>query len=468
MESIKKYLQSFILMILSFSFILPGLDPGNISLQAQDEKIENEYYFPYFLKHSENPPSTSYYLPTADQSFLYNLGCEQGLRDNQAPGAQDSVVVLDFSYPVCNANVGFGADLFEDGTVPYVNTDPVSTAVIGAGVKQFALGYYNCSGSDAESNVVVGVGTNNKGLSCDTIDEAANHGKAWAEMVSDINQWAARQGILHQVQAYGASDIELSWNSPEWSRAWVDGFDQVGGNFMLHFGDAAGCPYDDNPQWSCGTYAHPDWTQEDVWYVSWGAPPALPLPLIYLTSGVHAQQWASLSRYSVDQHGYRMDFTGVFTQWQFCQQFPLFTACQVGNNTPANALLQLSTELNKYPETAQRLRWQADIRWIFQNEAASASTLSIGDRVDIQRHPVFEQIDNLSDSLNQPSLSPSLRTSLDIKLQNYQILMDRIEISRRAPAQKLPLTQNDIDLLQSSNGSWAARFIKPPYDNPDR
>jgi len=88
--------------------------------------------------------------------------------------------------------------------------------------------------------------------------------------------------------------------------------------------------------------------------------------------------------------------------------------------------------------------------------------------VDIQRHPVFEQIDNLSDSLNQPSLSPSLRTSLDIKLQNYQILMDRIEISRRAPAQKLPLTQNDIDLLQSSNGSWAARFIKPPYDNPDR
>lgn len=467
MKSNKTYLRFFIFVTLILSQFIPGFNPGNTPLQAQDIKVENEYYFPYFLNHSENLPSTSYYLPTADQAFLYNLGCELGVRDNQATGIQDSVVVLDFSYPVCNADVGFGVDLFEDGTLD-ANTDPVSTAVIGAGVKQFALGYYNCSGSDTESNLVVGVGTNNKTFSCDTINKAANHGRAWAEMVSDINQWAAQQGILHQVQAYGASDIELSWSSPAWSRAWVDGFDQVGGNFMLHFGDAAGCPYDANPHWSCGTSAYPQWTQEDVWYVSWGAPSALPLPLIYLTSGVQAQQWASLSRYSVAQHGFRMDFTGVFTQYQFCQQFPLFTACQIGDNTPDEAFLQLSYELNKFPETAQRLRWQADIRWIFQNEAISASSVSEGELVGNYPHPVYEKIEYLHDSLQEQSLSPVLRTSLDRKLQNYKTLSEKIETSRRAPAQKLPMTQPYIDLLQSSNGRLVAKVFVPPYDKSDR
>ena len=468
MKSNKPNLKFSMFFILILTLAIIGLKLDNPTVQAQDITGENEYYFPYFLNHSENFPSTSYYLPTADQSFLYNLGCEHGMRDNQADGIQDSVVVLDFSYPVCNANVGFGADLFEDGTVPDVNTDPVSTTAIGAGVKQFALGYYNCSAADTESNVVIGVGTNNKPYSCDTTGKAADHGKAWAEMVSDINLWAVQQGIFHQVQAYGASDIELSWSSPTWSRAWVDGFDQVGGNFMLHFGDAAGCPYDEYPHWSCGTKAYPEWTQEDVWYVSWGAPPSLPLPLIYLTSGVHAQQWASLSRYSVAQHGYRMDFTGVFTQWQYCQQFPLYKACQVGNNSPDQAYFQLSSELNKYPETAQRLRWQADIRWIFQNEAISASISSEGALAGIQTHPVQVKIENLRDSLAVPELSPTLRISLDRKLHNYQTFLERIETSRLTPAQKLPMAQSYIDLLQPSNGMPVSKIFATTNMKSDR
>ena len=468
MKSNKTYLRFFMDITMILTLVTIGLSFENTTVQAQDITVENEYYFPYFLNHSENFPSTSYYLPTADQAFLYNLGCEHGIRDYQAEGIQDSVVVLDFSYPVCNANVGFGADLFEDSSVYGVDTDPVSTAVIGAGVKQFALGYYNCSAADTESNVVIGVGTNNKQKSCDTATKAANHGKAWAEMVSDINLWAVQRGIFHQVQAYGASDIELSWSSPTWSRAWVDGFGQVGGNFMLHFGDAAGCPYDANPHWSCGTTAYDDWTQEDVWYVSWGAPPALPLPLIYLTSGVHAQQWASLSRYSVAQHGYRMDFTGVFTQWQYCQQFPLYQACQVGNNSPDKAFFQLTSELNKYPETAQRLRWQADIRWIFQNEGISSSTSSEGEIAGTQTHPVQVKIEILRDSLGIPDLSPTLQISLDRKLQNYQIFLERIEASKRTPAQKMPMNQSYIDLLQSSTGMPVSKIFAALYDRSDR
>jgi len=467
MKSNQPYLRFFMNFTLILTLASIGLRLDNTTAQAQDIPVENKYYFPYFLNHSDNFPSTSYYLPTADQSFLYNLGCEHGIRDNQADGIQDSVVVLDFSYPVCNANVGFGADLFEDSTVDGY-TDPVSTTAIGAGVKQFALGYYNCSAADTESNVVIGVGTNNKPYSCDTTAKAANHGKAWAEMVSDINLWAVQRGIFHQVQAYGASDIELSWSSPEWSRAWVDGFDQVGGNFMLHFGDAAGCPYDANPHWSCGTKKYPQWTQEDVWYVSWGAPPALPLPLIYLTSGVHAQQWASLSRYSVAQHGYRMNFTGVFTQWQYCQQFPRYEACQVGNNSPDQALFQLSSELNKYPETAQRLRWQADIRWIFQNEAVSTSTYIEGELAGTHTHPVQVKIENLRHSLAAPDLSPVLRISLDRKLQNYQTFFERIETSRRMPAQKLPMTQSYIDLLQSSKGMPVLKIFALSFDKSDQ
>lgn len=413
--------------LVALAIFTPSFSPRTYNLYAQSKPEPINYYLPLFSYNQHPLTSTSYYLPTVDESFLYNLGCELGTRDKNEAGTQDSVAILDFSYPVCNANGSFGVDLFGD------NTAPVSTDAVESAVKSFAQGYYACSGTDVESNLVIGVGTNNKPLSCNTETKAADHGAAWATMVSKINQWALEERILHQVQAYGASDIELGWNTPTWTRAWIAGFEQVEGNFLLHFGDASGCPYEDNPHWSCGTSGFPQWTVEDVWFVSWGSPSALPLPLIYLTDGVHAKQWAYLSQYSVNQHGYRMDFTGVFTQSQYCQQF---SWCNNTDNTPDQAYLQMETELSKDPATTQDLRWKTDIRWVFLDELSQANANSEPVQIKSEQHPVQKEVENLQAALQSPNLSSQMQSSLELKLSVYESFAQKIEVSKLNPAPK--------------------------------
>ena len=380
------------------------------------------YNFPIFLNINPTFASTSYYVTTLNSEYFYNLGCQLGTHDKTVSGTQNSVAVLAFGFPRCFDAGGYGANLFGFG--------PASISNVSSAVKQFALGYYTCTGSDNTSNLVIGAGTSNYlgGVEpCDTLSKAKAHGAAWSAMVRDINQWAVNQGIFHQVQVYGANDIEVGWNTPVWTRAWIAGFEQVSGNFMLHFGDAAGCPYEDNPQWSCGG----DWTQEDVWFVSYGAPSALPLPLIYLTNGVHAKQWAYLSQYSVLQHGYRMDFTGVFTQWAYCQQFGW---CSSTDNTPEMALQQLSYELSKMPATTQSIPWKTDIRWIMQNEIPDAASDSPGD--EAQHHPALDWVESLGIALEKPAISQSLQASLASKQNTFQTIADLAALSQNDPAPK--------------------------------
>lgn len=383
------------------------------------------YIFPIFMNQSGNPSSTSYYMTTINSGFIYNLGCELGKRDLNHPGAQDSVAVLAFGCPRCFDKGGFGANLFGLGPV---NLDEISTAV-----KHFATGYYVCSGTDKDSNLVIGVGTSNFLCGkepCQAGSKARNHGAAWSGMVREINQWLINQKIFHQVQVFGANDMELGWNTPKWSRDWISGFEQVKDNFYLHFGDAAGCPYEDRPTWSC----QGEWTEEDVWYISYGAPSALPLPLIYLRNGVHAKQWASLSRYSVKQHGYRMDFSGVFTQWQACQQFP--SGCSDIDNTPEQAYQQLFFELGKFPTTAQELRWKTDIRWILQSELKDAGLTATAFENGSEVHPLQSRSDAMTNALQEPGLSPAIETSIASKQSTFQTLAEMAALSRMHAAPK--------------------------------
>jgi len=424
----RSVLLSVIIIVLGCSLSLPGFIVERRPLQAQGIPLDKNYFFPAFFNNPQIPYSTSYYLPTVDGAFLYGLGCEHGMRDLALSGAQDSVIVLDFSYPVYDSSFGYGAALFEDN--PWdTPTVPVPISEIIQAVKRFAIGYYNCSGEDTASNLVIGVGTNNKPTSIETASRATAHGHAWGTMVSDLNQWALNQKILHQVQFYGASDIEISWNTPAWTRAWIAGFEQNEDVLMLHFGDAAGCPYDENPHWSCGS----DWTVEDVWYVSWGAPSALPLPLIYLTNGVHAKQWAFLSRYSVENHGYRMDFTGVFTQWQYCQQF---TWCNGTDNSPEAAYQQMLTELNKDPNTSQSIRWKSDIRWVRESEVSGANETTTEVAINASDHPIQQEIIKIEHALQQTGLSDTLKTSLETKINIYQNMANWIQTSKQSPASK--------------------------------
>jgi hypothetical protein len=414
---------SFILTLLVLSggiaWVTTGRETQSVSAQG-----DWDYYFPMFLNTTEAKYSTSYYMITVDTGFTYSLGCELGRHDANLPGTQDSVVVLDYSYPVCNTDNTYGAELFGFGPVPL--------SEIAAASQSFMLGYYTCTADDNTSNLVLGIGTNNKPTSCDTTAKMTAHGTAWAGMVNDVNQWALENNLLHQVQAYGASDIELGWNSPPKSKDWLAGYGAAADSPMIHYGDAAGCPYEDRPYLACGTSSFPEWTQEDVWYVSWGFGPSLPLPLIYLTDGVHAQQWAFLSQYSVATHGIRMDFTGVFTQSQACAQW----GCDGTDNTPEEAYTQLNYELNKDPATAQSLDWMTDIRWILREEAypdiySAASASSSEPPISLRG-----LIENLQETKQTTSLPPETTESLTVKLDLLQNMAGRIALSQKNPAPK--------------------------------
>ena len=243
-----KYINRIILIVsisvLVVAILLPFFFFAQQPLQAQAPSPTYVTFFPIFGYQPDQPASTSYYLPTVDGNFLYGLGCEHGQKDLNLSGAQDTVTVLDFSYPVYDVGLGYGVALFEDNPKAPL-TPPASISAIKQGVKQFALGYYHCSGLDSQSNLVIGVGTNNKHnepMSIETETRARAHGQAWGQMISELNQWAFNQKIFHQVQFYGASNMEVSWNTPQWTRAWIAGFEQNDNVLLLNFGDAAGCP----------------------------------------------------------------------------------------------------------------------------------------------------------------------------------------------------------------------------------
>jgi len=289
--------------------------------------------------------STSYYMRTINSQALYNIGCTKGKQDKNLAGVQDMVVVLDFGQPT-NDSSGVGADLFGLG--------PVTTAQIANAVEQFGVGYLACTGTDLDSHLRIGIGTSNYGP-----DVNFTTGRGWANMVNNVNTWFKNRGYFARVDAVGASDIELSWNKPDPTTLdWVDGYDSINSYAFYNYGDAAGCPTRLYPYWTCNN----GWTQEYVWYVSFGLGAAYPLPLIYAEDGGNAQQWALLSLYAYQNHGARMDIKGAFTQWQACEQFP--DGCGWGlDNTPEQGWKQLFNELKRNSHTVQALPWSTDIMW---------------------------------------------------------------------------------------------------------
>ncbi|MBI4497579.1 MAG: hypothetical protein HY689_06770 [Chloroflexi bacterium] len=284
----------------------------------------------------------SYYISTIDPTTLFNQGCALGQRDRDLPGAQDNLVILAFGAPR-GRNGSFGTLLFS-------NTFAASSQIATA-VEAFARGYATCTGEDRASHLRIAIGTSNFGSQV-----TFSHGRAWAQLVTTVSQRIAAAGHASQVDVVGASDMEPDWNGPATTRAWVDGYASAFTQPLYNFGTAAGCP----PFGSCGTSAHPEWTQEDIWYISWGAAPARPLPQIYLADGGNAQQWYQMSLYALTRHQRRMEFVGVLTQHQACQQVGCHPAVA---NSPQEGWSQFWDLLNSDSRTAQDLRWSADISW---------------------------------------------------------------------------------------------------------
>ena len=304
--------------------------------------------------------STSYYMNTVNPAKFYDLGCAQGQRDLALPGAQDSVVILDFGQ-AAGENGQYGVWLFNVITFqPTANLIPA--------IQEFGRGYWVCSGADRQSKVTVGIGTSNYGSwfrnTTNSYANARNHGAAWAQMVRQVNEYLAAGGYAGQVLVVGAIDMELSWSGPLPARAWVEGFnanDQEKYRYY-NFGDCAGCPSIYHPGWSPTN----GWTLWDVWYTSWGAQPAWPLPLIYADDGINAYQWQWLSRYSVINYNSKILFKGPMTQYQACQQVGGCEAIHL-DNTPLEGWSQLWEALNSDSRTSQdSLPWSTDIKYYYR------------------------------------------------------------------------------------------------------
>jgi hypothetical protein len=316
-----------------------------------------EDYGVYWQTTVREPRGYSRYMMSVDATtggILYKEGCIAGGDINAAYGGpytpQTGVVVLDFGQPV------FDAGTNQHGSWLFSNTF-ASTSQILAAAKAWARGYWDCS--TAAPTIRIAVGTSNYGSQV-----TAAHGKAWAQMVSDFKTWINTSSYGSQISGAGASDIELDWNSATISRNWAcvmneagsctDGYGSISGSLYYNYGDAAGCP----PFGTCNNA----WRQEDVWFVSWGAPPAWPLPEIY--NSAMAQQWQQLSLYGYTQHGARMTIKGAMTQYGACQMTP---GCPGAGTdfTPQQGWTELWKRINGDSRTRQtgseELRWSTDI-----------------------------------------------------------------------------------------------------------
>ena len=332
----------------TWSFDFPTVNPAQ-----PDRAGSGDAFMSTFTPYPHG--TTSYYIGNTSQSAMYDLGCARGTQDATYPGADDSFVALFFGMPASSAEVGAG----NFGT-RLVNGNIVTTAQIAEVAQAFGQGYWECSPDTYE--LTLAVSTSNFTLSTgDDNVVTFEHGAAWATMINDINDWLVTNGPSTRIRAVGGNDIEIAWNTPEASRAWVDGYVSEGLWTMYNLGDAQACPPIGGPTCDNG------WSVEDVWYVSSGAPLTRAIPQIYVTDGIQAQQWYELAVYSSEVQNEKMFLGGVLTQYQACHDRGDYadpgSVCRGGDLAPEQAWVSLWDLLNDDPRTEQELRWSTDVRW---------------------------------------------------------------------------------------------------------
>ncbi len=225
---------------------------------------------PTFATPTAPAATRSRYIQTYGSTTMYNQGCDAGQRN--ANGG----VILHFGQPWYQGGL-YGANI-HDGAATFTKTSLIATAV-----HAFAIGAADCSSGD--TLLRVGVGTSNLPQQNPPGPGYVNsaHGQAWADMVDTINVGLGSLG--QDVIVYGASDMELGWNTPAATYAWASGYNGATAFRYWNFGDAAGCPHNshdgsfhDGADCSGGTGG---WTQWDVWRISWQLSRAWAFPEVY-------------------------------------------------------------------------------------------------------------------------------------------------------------------------------------------
>lgn len=369
-KPLSKHRKISLILVLLAGLVLMGQSGGGTTI-----------YLPFITKTTPPLAATSYYIQNADPSRLNALGCDLGVADMARPGSQDNLVILDFgkmwTYEV-GGNLEYGVRLFADDLGIRRN---LTLNQLKEAAQEFAKGYWNCTDLDKKSHLTLGVGTNNYdhfnsgNTNQDNLRTlAGDFGRNWAKIINDLNEWAVQQGYGSQVTFTGAIDIEWAgaeedgiyyWNTPFVTLGWVNEFtaNSHDTSIFFNYGACVGCPVTVEPSWYY-TDQMP-WSQNDVWYVSWGALSAYAVPEIYRNDGYLARQWAAISQYGQTYlKTSRIVFSGVMTQWGACQQRGgSDPTCATLDNTPEEGWYQLVNALIAINDPTPYPRWSTDIRW---------------------------------------------------------------------------------------------------------
>lgn len=274
--------------------------------------------------------TTSFYMNTTAPTVLRQDGCTAGTQAVSG-GVRQGLYILDFGQPQSWYVLGPHFGTMDFGS----NLDTI--AAITAAAEAWMTGYRSCTPNRLEwwriPHATLGIGTSNYQGATDS-----QHGMAWGAMINDLNLWARSHGDAYAIQVVGASDMEVNWNSPANTIAWVNGYNKVAkaslGSLLYDYGDDAN-----------GLNPGNGWTVYDLWYVANGAKLDYPIPEIYYTADA-TSDWALLSLWAYTHEGRAIIFKGIMTEhaanpatltpaqgWE-----ALVTALQISGQTADNTI----------------------------------------------------------------------------------------------------------------------------------
>ena len=221
------------------------------------------------------------------------------------------------------------------GTYDFAGHYDTDTAIFHA-VANFAQGIWNCR--TGSTNIALGIGESNyfsdRSIPMTTAAWYAD-GQQRGQMVNNLQSFIYNNHYNKVVGANGAGDLEVEWANFKLTSSLVNGYNSVTRHLYFDFGD-------DSPGW---------WTNEQVWYVAYGAPDDLPLPEIFYKADA-VKDWEVLSVWACNHEGGPINFKGTISEFvshtnSAAQAFTDMYNAEASNSCTARALsgMIFSTEI---------------------------------------------------------------------------------------------------------------------------
>jgi Fibronectin type III domain len=230
---------------------------------------------------------------------------------NQTAPSGGALTVLDFGAPCFDGMGVYGTQLF--------NTMSCTTDAQLVPLAQAWLRGYQSTHGAGTPQAILALGTSNSltatvpvtGTLTDVQMQAS--GQAWFTNV--VQPVAAALSGPAPVVVWGGDDIEQSssgsWYGPGSTRLWVDAYGAAAAGSLSPTRHCSGndpfrlADYGDNVLTG-------GWTNDDIYYVAWGAPVACAVPEIYLPS--MAQDWTRLNQWAATNAKPPIIFTGPMSR----------------------------------------------------------------------------------------------------------------------------------------------------------